>query len=44
MNEYDHMIADGKFEEFKNLVKPGEASQEDLSEEMFQRLKEWFEG
>ena len=44
MNQHDQMIADGKFEEFERLVKSGEASLEDLSEEMFQIFKEWFEG
>jgi len=38
------MIADGKFEEFEKLVRSGEASLEDLSEEMFQKFKEWIEG
>ena len=38
------MIADGKFEEFEKLVKSGETSLEDLSEEMFQTFKEWIEG
>ena len=43
MNKYDQMIADGKFEEFEKLVRSGEASLEDLSEEMFQIFKEWIE-
>ena len=38
------MIADGKYEEFEKLVLDGKASLEDLSEEMFQRFKEWIEG
>ena len=44
MNKYDQMIADGKYEEFENLVLEGTASLEDLSEEMFQKFKEWIEG
>jgi hypothetical protein len=43
MNKYDKMIADGKFEEFEKLVKSGKASLEDLSEEMFQKFKDWIE-
>jgi hypothetical protein len=38
------MIADGKLEEFEKLVRSGETSLEDLSEEMFQRFKDWIEG
>ena len=38
------MIADGKYEEFEKLVLEGNASLEDLSEEMFQKFKEWIEG
>ena len=38
------MIADGKYEEFENLVLDGKASLEDLSEEMFQKFKDWIEG
>jgi hypothetical protein len=37
------MIKDGKYEEFEKLVLEGKASLEDLSEEMFQRFKEWIE-
>jgi hypothetical protein len=37
------MIADGKFEEFEKLVLDGKASLEDLSEEMFQKFKDWIE-
>ena len=44
MHKYDQMIEDGKFEEFEKLLRSGEASPEDLSEEMFQRFKEWIEG
>ena len=44
MNKYDQMIADGKYEEFEKLGLEGKASLEDLSEEMFQRFKEWIEG
>jgi hypothetical protein len=44
MNKYDQMIEDGKFEEFEKLLRSGEASLEDLSEEMFQKFKEWIEG
>ncbi len=36
------MIADGKFQEFEKLVLEGKASLEDLSEEMFQRFKDWI--
>ena len=43
MNHYDQMIKDGKYEEFEKLVLEGKASLEDLSEEMFQRFKEWIE-
>lgn len=43
MNQYDQMIADGKFEEFEKLVLDGKASLEDLSEEMFQKFKDWIE-
>jgi hypothetical protein len=38
------MIADDKFEEFEKLLRSGEASLEDLSEEMFQKFKDWIEG
>jgi hypothetical protein len=31
-------------EEFEKLIRSREASLEDLSEEMFQRFKEWIEG
>ena len=44
MNKYDQMIADGKYEEFEKLLQDREASLEDLSEEMFQKFKEWIEG
>jgi hypothetical protein len=38
------MIVDGKYEEFERLLKSGEVSLEDLSEEMFQKFKECLEG
>jgi hypothetical protein len=44
MNQYDQMIADGKYEEFEKLVLEGKASLEDLSVVMFQLFKEWIEG
>ena len=37
------MIADGRFKEFEILVREGKATLEDLSEEMFQKFKEWIE-
>ena len=44
MNKYDQMIEDGKFEEFEKLVRSGEATLEELNEEMFQKFKDWIEG
>ncbi len=44
MNQYDQMIEDAKYEEFDKLLLEGEASLEDLNEEMFQKFKEWIEG
>ena len=41
---FDQMIADGRYEEFEKLVLDDKASLEDLSEEMFQKFKEWIEG
>ena len=37
------MIEDGQYKEFEKLVKKGSATLEDLSEEMFQKFKEWIE-
>jgi hypothetical protein len=37
------MIKDGKYEEFEKLILDGEASLEDLNEEMLQKFKEWIQ-
>jgi hypothetical protein len=44
MNEYDQMIAEGKYEEFERLVLGGKATLEDLSEEIFEIFRDWIQG
>jgi hypothetical protein len=44
MYEYDQMIAESRYEEFERLVLGGKATLEDLSEEMFERFRDWIQG
>lgn len=43
MNYYDQLVFDGKFKEVEKLIVKRVISLDDLSEEAFQKFKEWFE-